>query len=271
MPSWVCRACGVQYPPSVAPPEACPVCSDERQYIPPEGQSWTHRDEVAAAGQAYDIRELEAGLTGLRCLPKLGIGPVGYLVQTAAGNVLWDCPSFVGEQVVAEVKARGGIDAISASHPHFYGAMVDWSEAFDGAPILLPLADREWVQRPDPRIRFWDRSAELVPGLTAIRCGGHFEGSSVLHWPAGVEGRGVLFTADTIMVASDRRWVSFMRSYPNLIPLSASAVDAIVGAVAGLSFDRIYGNPGWDKYIAAGADEVVRRSAARYRAAISTP
>jgi glyoxylase-like metal-dependent hydrolase (beta-lactamase superfamily II) len=220
------------------------------------------------ADQGYDIRELEAGLTGLRCLPQVGIGPVGYLVQTIGGNVLWDCPSFVNEQVVAEVKARGGLAAISASHPHFYGAMVDWSEAFGGAPILLPAADREWVQRLDPRIRFRDRSAELVPGLTAIRCGGHFDGSSVLHWPAGAEGRGVLFTGDTIMVASDRRWVSFMRSYPNMIPLGAAAVETIAGAVSGLTFDRIYGNPGWEKFIAEGAGEVVRRSAARYRGAI---
>jgi glyoxylase-like metal-dependent hydrolase (beta-lactamase superfamily II) len=268
--AWVCRTCGVQYPPTAEPPEACPVCGDDRQYIPPEGQSWTQREELAAAGQGYDLRELEAGLTGLRCLPQLGIGPVGYLLQTAAGNVLWDCPSFVGEQVVAEVRSRGGLAAISASHPHFYGAMVDWSASFGDAPILLPAADRDWVQRADPRIRFWDRSAELVPGLTAIRCGGHFEGSSVLHWPAGAEGRGVLFTGDTIMIAADRRWVSFMRSYPNLIPLGAATVDAIANTVAGLRFDRIYGNPGWDKVIEAGAGEVVSRSAVRYRAAIES-
>ncbi len=182
--------------------------------------------------------------------------------------MLWDCPSFVDDKVVAEIRARGGLAAISASHPHFYGAMVDWSEAFTRAPILLPSADREWVLRPDPRIRFWDHSAELVPGLTAIRLGGHFEGSSVLQWLDGAEGRGVLFTGDTIMVAADRRWVSFMRSYPNLVPLGAAAVDAIADTVAKLRFDRIYGNPGWEKLIAEGAGEVVRRSAARYREAI---
>ena len=271
MTAWLCRTCGVQHPPSAAPPAACSICSDYRQYVSPEGQSWTHFEEVLAAGQDYDIRELEPGLTGLRCLPQLGIGPVGYLVQTPAGNVLWDCPSFVDEKVVSEISARGGLAAISASHPHFYGAMVDWSEAFSDAPILLPEADREWVQRPDPRIRFWDRSMELVRGLTAFRCGGHFEGSSVLHWPAGAEDRGVLLTGDTIMVASDRRWVSFMRSYPNLIPVPVAAVDAIVATVAPLRFDRIYGNPGWEKQIPEGAGDVVRRSAARYREAVGAP
>jgi glyoxylase-like metal-dependent hydrolase (beta-lactamase superfamily II) len=267
-PAWICRTCGVQYPPTEAPPAICAVCTDARQYLPEGGQSWTNFEQLLAAEQGYDVRELEPGLTGFRCLPQLGIGPVGYLVQTPAGNVLWDCPSFVDAQVVAEVTERGGVAAIGATHPHFYGAMVDWSDAFAGAPIALPAADREWVQRPDPRIRFWDGSIELVPGVTAIRCGGHFDGSSVLHWGAGADGRGVLLTGDTIMVASDRRWVSFMRSYPNMIPLGATTVDAIVAAVAGVQFDRIYGNPGWDKYIAEDAGGAVRRSVARYREAI---
>ena len=269
-PAWLCRTCGVQRPPSAAPPDTCPICSDERQYLPPEGQSWTSFEDLTSAGQGYDIRELEPGLTGFRCLPQLGIGPVGYLLQTPAGNLLWDCPSFVDERVVGEFKARGGLAAISASHPHFYGAMADWSEAFGGVPIRLPEADREWVLRPSPAIRFWDDEAELLPGLTAIRLGGHFDGSSVLHWPAGAEGRGVLFTGDTIMVAADRRWVSFMRSYPNLIPLDAPRVSAIAAKVGGLRFDRIYGNPGWEKLIPDGADEAVRRSADRYRAALGS-
>ena len=264
--TWVCRACGVQYPPSSEPPADCPICLDERQYVPLEGQAWAGYAELEAAGQDYEIRELEPGLTGLRCLPQLGIGPVGYLVQTPAGNVLWDCPSHVGERVAAEVRARGGLAAISASHPHFYGAMADWSAAF-GAPILLPEADRRWVMRSDPAVRFWNDSVELLPGLVALCCGGHFDGSSVLHWPAGAGGRGVLFTGDTIMVVPDRRHVSFMRSYPNLIPLPAAAVARIASVVEPLRFDRIYGNPGWEKVMAAGARDAVARSADRYRKA----
>ena len=266
--AWICRACGGQYPPAAEPPAICAICNDDRQYLPPEGQSWTNFAELSAAGQGYDIRELEPGLTGFRCLPQLGIGPVGYLVQTGSGNVLWDCPSFVDEPVVDEVKARGGLAAISASHPHFYGAMVDWSEAFGGVPIRLPAADREWVLRQDPGIQYWDDSVELVPGLTAISCGGHFEGSSVLLWAAGAEGRGVLFTGDTIMVAADHRWVSFMRSYPNYVPLSSATVTAIATKAGRLDFDRIYGNPGWDKFVEDRAGEIVRRSAERYRSAI---
>jgi hypothetical protein len=245
------------------------VCEDERQYVPQEGQRWTHLEEIRADGQGYEIRELEPGLTGLRCRPQLGIGPVGFLLSTPAGNVLWDCPSFVDEAIVDEARRRGGISAISASHPHFYGAMVDWSDAFDGAPILLPAADREWVMRGSPSLRHWDATAELLPGLVAVRCGGHFDGSSVLHWPAGANGRGVLFTADTIMLGADRKSVSFMRSYPNLIPLGASDVRRIVAAVEPLRYDRMYGNPGWERFIDSGGQEALKRSATRYLAWIS--
>ena len=237
--------------------------------MPPEGQRWTHLVELRSEGQGHDIRELEPGLAGFRCQPQLGIGPVGYLVSTPAGNLLWDCPSHVDDAVIEEVRRRGGLSAISASHPHFYGAMVDWSEAFDAAPILLPVADREWAMRSSPAISYWENSAELLPGLTAFRCGGHFEGSSVLHWPAGAEGRGVLFTGDTVMLVADRRSVSFMRSYPNLIPLGASDVRRIVAAVEPLRYDRMYGNPGWDKLLDSGGPEAVKRSAARYRDWIS--
>jgi glyoxylase-like metal-dependent hydrolase (beta-lactamase superfamily II) len=211
---------------------------------------------------------LEPGLTGLRCDPQVGIGPVGYLVATPAGNLLWDCPAFVDEAIVAEIGRRGGLAVISASHPHFYAAMADWSDAFGGVPIRLPAADQQWITRPHPAIEHWEDRVDLLPGLTAIRCGGHFDGSSVLHWPAGAGGRGALFTGDTIMVAPDRGWVSFMRSYPNLVPLSPSAVERITSAVEALAFDRIYGNPGWDKLLAAGAKEAVARSRARYLDAI---
>ena len=265
--TWTCRTCGGQYPPAPEPPGGCRVCLDYRQYVPPSGQAWVRREELVAAGQGYDLRELEPGLTGLRCEPQLGIGPVGYLVPSAAGNLLWDCPSHVDDAIAAEVGRRGGIAAISASHPHFYGAMADWSRVFD-APIRLPAADREWVLTPSSSIEAWEGSAELLPGLTAHQCGGHFPGSSVLHWPAGAGGRGALFTGDTIMVAADRRWVSFLRSYPNHLPLPAAEVRRILATVEPLAFDRIYGNPGWEKVIGSGAKAAVERSGARYLEAV---
>ena len=44
----------------------------------------------------------------------------------------------------------------------------------------------------------------------------HFDGGQVLHWAGGEDGRGALFSGDIFTVVPDRRWVSFMYSYPNL-------------------------------------------------------
>ena len=91
----------------------------------------------------------------------------------------------------------------------------------------------------------------------------------MLLWPDGAEGRGVLLSSDTIHVAPDRRHVSFMYSYPNYIPLSASMVDRIVAKIMPLKFDRIYSHF-YHLDIQAGAKEAVRRSAERYKQAIGS-
>jgi glyoxylase-like metal-dependent hydrolase (beta-lactamase superfamily II) len=96
--------------------------------------------------------------------------------------------------------------------------------------------------RPDPSIHFWDGEIyPLADGLTLIHCGGHFAGGTVLHWAGGSQGRSALLSGDILTVVSDRRYVSFMYSYPNLIPLPAEKVQKIASAVEPYAFDRIYG------------------------------
>src|SRR3979409_2650705 len=243
MDAYICRTCGVQQAASERPPAACAICDDERQYVPPAGQLWATMAELRAEGRRIEVRDLEPRLTGIGANPTVGIGQRALLVQTPAGNFLWDCFGFIDDEGIAAVRARGGIRGIAMSHPHFYGVNVEWSRAFGNAPIYIPKADREWVQRPDPAIPHWEGSVELLPGVGRFRSGGHFVGSAVLHWAGGADERGALFTGDTMTVASDRRFVSFMRSYPNLIPLSASEVRRIIGTVEPYRFDRIYG--GW--------------------------
>ena len=38
MPIWVCPTCGANFPPGPEPPAGCPLCEDERQWVPPTGQ-----------------------------------------------------------------------------------------------------------------------------------------------------------------------------------------------------------------------------------------
>ena len=189
-------------------------------------------------------------------------------MQTEQGNVLWDCISLIDEATVAAVKALGGIAAIGISHPHFYTSMVEWSRAF-GAPIYLHESNRPWVMRPDDSIIFWQGEQQQLPGGTSlIRCAGHFPGSTVLHWPQGAGGRGVLLTGDTIQVVADRRYVTFMYSYPNVIPLGAAAVRRIVASVQPYRYNRLYAG-WWDNVVRENAAANVAFCAERYIAHIS--
>ncbi len=266
MPAYICVTCGTQFSPTDDPPAHCPICEDERQYVGHNGQQWTTLDGLRA-GSHNVLEDEEVDLTGIGTEPKFAIGQRALLVQTPGGNVLWDCISVLDDATVAEVKARGGIKAIAISHPHYYASMIEWSRAFD-APIFLHADDRQWVMRPDPAIVFWeDDTYALADNLTLIRCGGHFAGGTVLHWAAGADGRGALLCGDIIYVVGDRRYVSFMRSYPNLIPLPASAVRRIVQAVEPYAFDRIY-SAWWGSVVANDAQAAVQRSAERYIGAI---
>src|SRR5581483_10019645 len=158
------------------------------------------------------------------------------------------------------VNEMGGINAMAISHPHYYSTIIDWSHAFGNIPIYIHEAEREWVIRPDPVGRFWEgETCQLADGLTLIRCGGHFEGSSVLHWRNGLDGKGVLLTGDTISVVSDRRYVSFMYSYPNLIPLPASKIERIVQAIEPLNYEQVY--DAFGRIVPANGKNAVKSSA----------
>lgn len=263
MPAWVCRTCGVQQALTDEPPAECAICTDERQYVPPQGQRWATLEELQREDRRLEVRDLEPGLTGIGAEPTIGIGQRALLVQTAAGNFMWDCLGFIDDQGIAAVRERGGLRGIAMSHPHFYGVCVEWSHAFGNAPIYIPEADRRWVMRPDPAVEYWRGVRSPIGDLQLIQCGGHFEGSAVLYWPQGAEGRGVLLTGDTITVVADRRFVSFMRSYPNDIPLPAATVRSIVASVGTYRFDRVYGG-WWDRVIERDGRAAMQRSADRY-------
>jgi hypothetical protein len=267
MPAFICTACGMQYAPTDAAPAQCIVCEEERQYVPPGGQTWTTLPALAArAFNSY--REHEPGLIGIGTQPQFAIGQRALLVCTPDGNILWDCISLLDAATVALIKGLGGLKAIAISHPHFYTTMVEWSRAFGGVPIHLHADDRQWIMRPDPAIKHWDgETLELLPDVTLIRGGGHFPGGTMLHWAKGAEGRGVLLSSDIATVTTDRKFFTFMYSYPNLIPLNAAQVRGIAASVAPFRFDRIYGHY-FDRVIPSGGEEVMKKSVDRYIKAI---
>jgi len=264
---WICSTCGVQFAPSEEPPEHCPICEDDRQYVGLAGQAWTTGAQLQATRRNLFAEE-EPGLWSIRTEPAFAIGQRAYLIQTSEGNLLWDSISLVDAETVEKVRELGGIRAIAVSHPHYYSAMVDWSEAFGDAPIFLHEDDAEWLTRPSPNARLWsgERHA-LFADLQLIRSGGHFAGYQVAHWPAGANGAGVLFAGDQPQVCLDRRWVTFMYSYPNWIPFNAKQVRGITQSFADVPFERLYGAFG--RNLLSDAKGIVARSEARYLRAIS--
>jgi hypothetical protein len=266
MPNFICTTCGTQFTETEQPPEECAICQDERQYVGWSGQLWTTLDELRQSHRNV-VRLEEAGLFGIGMEPPFAIGQRALLVTRPEGNVLWDCIPLIDDGLIEMLKGIGGISAITISHPHYYSSMVEWAKVFD-CPIYLHAADQQWVMRPDPTIEFWDGETKVLDGgLTLVRCGGHFDGGTVLHWPEGADGQGAILSGDILQVVQDRRWVSFMYSYPNLIPLPAATVRRIVEAIEPFECDRIYG-AWWGKVVREDAKAAVKRSADRYVRAI---
>ena len=264
MPAFICTACGTQYPATEKPPSQCPICEEERQYVPITGQGWTTLESLRVKHR-NSFQQHEPGVTGIATEPHFAIGQRAVFIETPNGNVLWDCIAFLDDATIANIKARGGLKAIAISHPHFYTTNGEWSRAFD-APVYLHAADKKWVLNPHANIKYWEGDThELLPGVTLIRCGGHFPGAAVLHYANSAGGKGIVCSGDTLTVATDRRWLTFMRSYPNFIPCSAKEVEAIGRAMAPFKFETLYGHY-FDRVIKTNAKLVLEKSVARYLA-----
>jgi hypothetical protein len=267
MPCFICVTCGSQHAESAEPPASCATCLDERQYVGLKGQQWTTIEALSETHE-LELREEEPGLVSVELRPDFGIGQRALLLVHPAGNVLWDCLPLVDQGAVETIAELGGLSAIAISHPHFYTSFAEWSAAFDGVPVYLHNDDGAHVRRPDPAVTYWAGDTyPLAEGLTLVRCGGHFEGSTLLHWAGGADGNGVLLSSDTLKVGLDRASVSVMRSYPNLIPVGPAAIARLRSSIEPLVYDRIYGAwPG--HHVVRDARAIVARSLDRYVAQV---
>lgn len=266
MTHFICQTCGTQYDATERPPAHCAICEDERQYVGWKGQTWTTHETLAAR---HTVRwGDDAGLLAIAHDPPFAIDQRALLLPTDAGNILWECLSLVTSEAVAALKARGGVDSIVISHPHFYSSMVEWNDALGGVPIFLHEADKEWVMRSSPQVRFWNGDEyRLSDGVTLIRCGGHFPGSTALHWADGPRPGGALFPSDALQVVMDRRHVAFMYSYPNFVPMHPRDVSAMEARLERRRFEDVFGYS-WGRNIIGGAREAVDLSFARFFRAV---
>ncbi|GAA4810043.1 hypothetical protein GCM10023353_12830 [Tomitella cavernea] len=271
----ICVTCGVQFPRG-HDTARCPVCDEERQYVGYGGQQWTTL-EALRGDHANVLRQEPRGVWGVSTEPWFGIGQRALIVpgedtDGTPANLLWDCISLVDDDTVRRIGELGGLAAIAISHPHYYSAMLEWSDAFGGIPVYVHADDAHWVEhcvrgRTDP-VRLWEGDTlEVLPGRTLLNLRVHFAGGTVVHWQ-GADGRGAVCSGDILQVVSDRRWVSFMYSYPNLIPEHPDTVRRAVRMLEPYDFDVVYG-AWWGKVLDGSqvegrAKAAVRRSAERY-------
>ena len=89
----------------------------------------------------------------------------------------------------------------------------------------------------------------------------------MLHWAQGAEGQGVLLTGDTLQVRPDKG-LTFMHSYPNLIPLDAMTVRRIADALSEWPYETIYGG-WWERVIPSRAKQVMADSVTQYVDAVT--
>ena len=257
----ICVQCGVQY---AGPRDDCPICTDERQYVRWDGQEWTTLEELRR-DHRNRIEEEGPGLWGIGTEPAFAIGQRALLLQAPGGNVLWDCVTLIDDATIARVHQLGGIAAIAISHPHYYSGVAEWSRAFGDVPVYLHAADRQWAPRSD-NVVFWEGDTLAIGGgITLLNCAVHFAGGTVLHW-AGAPG-GALLSGDILQVVMDRRYVSFMYSYPNLIPERPDTVRRAVKLTEPYPFARIYG-AWWGRIVPSDAKAALHRSASRYLSTI---
>lgn len=262
MPIHICQECGTSFAEAASAPARCQICEDERQYVPRTGQAWTTPDELNA-NHVNAWRLLEPNLFEIHTEPDFAIGQRALLLRTPVGNFLWDCIALIDDATIELVTGLGGLAGIAISHPHYYTRCQDWASAFN-CPVYLHAADQEWVMRPDPAIQFWEGDTlVLAHDLTLIRLGGHFPGAVALYWRIGAAEDGVLLTGDTLQVVEDQRRVTFLWSYPNRIPLSASTVRRMADTLKQWRIDRVYG---FDigRQITQDGSAAIQHSAQRY-------
>ena len=261
MEAFICRTCGVQYAPSEQPPARCPICEDERQCVGWNGQQWTTLAALRDEGRAEP--PLRGGSRAWSPSTPARPSPSGSArcwsrrrAATSCGTASpwWTTPpsppsaSWAGwrpsrsrtrtsTRATSPGARRSAIAPSTSTQPTPSGSSTRLQPSSSGTP----------------RARRW-RSCRASPSSTPAATS---RGSQALHWAAAT-GRGALLTGDTVTVVMDRRYVSFMYSYPNLIPLGERAITRIVDSLKPFLYERMYG--GWNGRV-VGVGRVGRRRA----------
>lgn len=238
LPAFLCDNCG-SWQRHFEPPPSCPLCLDARHVVPQAGwRFWTEAEAMARFPCHW--AEIEPGIVRFWNDPGSGIGPSAYLITTAAGTMMFEGCTVFSEMALAEIARRGGVDVLSASHPHSYGALWQIQDRFD-PELALPAADFAWSGALRVSWPYDDR-LEPLPGLVLHVTGGHFDGHAVLH----DGGRHILFCGDALKFELDpadaRRatTISAHKAFVRGVPLTTAELRRYRAVFAALDFRQTW-------------------------------
>ena len=218
-----------------AAPPACPVCTDVRNALPDNGWSWLTPADLTDRTARW--AEVAPGVTGFWCEPQVGLGTTGWVLDTDDGLVGWEGAGFYPPAAIAELRRRGGLAALGASHVHGYGALWQLQDELAPPTLAIDVEDLSWTKA---FVVTWptDEHHELAPGLVMHRSGGHFPGHTVLH----DERRRILFVGDLLKVDLDGSvpvGLSCHKAFHAQIPLSHAELRRARALVERLDFDAV--------------------------------
>jgi hypothetical protein len=239
LPAYACTNCGHwQRWPSPGP-LTCPVCADVRNALPQDGFAFVTESEADDLVTCSWGPSPVEGVTEFGCAPRFGLDSKGWVIEADGGLVGFECAPWYSAEALEELRRRGGLRVLAASHVHGYGALWKVQAELEPPVVCVGVKDLLWTKAF--RVT-WpaDDVLELAPELTLHRTGGHFDGHSVLH----DRRRGVLFCGDSLKVdlAEDGTplALSAHKAFHAQIPLSHGELREYLAVVGALEFGAVF-------------------------------
>ncbi len=238
LPAYACTNCGHWQRWPAPGPLTCPVCADVRNALPQDGFCFVTDEEVDALVTCSWGPSPVEGVTEFGCSPRFGLDSKGWVIESDLGLVGFECAPWYSEDALAELRRRGGLAVLAASHVHGYGALWKLQQELEPRTVCVGVKDLLWTKAF--RVT-WpaDDVLELAPDLVLHRTGGHFDGHSVLH----DRRRGVLFCGDSLKVDLDDDGapvaLSAHKAFHAQIPLSHGELREYLAVVGALEFGAV--------------------------------
>ena len=233
---YACANCGFWQQYFAAPPD-CPVCTDVRNDLPPDGWHFLPEAQVAA-GYDGGAREVAPGLWAFTTEPRLGLGGTGWLLVRESGNIAFEAAPYYTPAMLARITNMGGIASLAASHAHGYGALFQLQREFEPAVVAIQKDDLQLTKAFRVTAPYDDTLA-LGEGCTLHHVGGHYAGQSALHDAPGRR----LFCGDMFKIDQDGGGrdvaISSHKAFHKNIPLTHAELRAYRAVIAPLEFDSV--------------------------------